>query len=207
VTRPTDRNAATDGPAPTTELAGYEVVVGVCGGIAGYKVAALVSQLVQGGASVAVAMTRAARRFVTPLTFEALSGRPVFTSLWRAGEVCKQPHLKLTEACDVLIIAPATANTIAKLAHGLADDPVSTLALSATSPILLAPAMNTRMWQSRIVQQNMQSLKDRGMIEVPPGEGWLACRTIGPGRMAEPQIILSRAVEILKRSAPSNITQ
>lgn len=195
---PSDTNAA------STHLTDYEVVVGVCGGIAAFKVATLVSQLVQAGAGVTVAMTPSARRFIRPLTFEALTARRVFTSLWDSGD---PQHLTLTEASDLLIIAPATANTIAKIAHGIADEPVSTLAISADCPILLAPAMNTRMWENQVVQENLRQLKARGIGEVPPGEGWLACRTIGAGRMAEPETILDRAKEILKAAAPKRAGQ
>jgi phosphopantothenoylcysteine decarboxylase/phosphopantothenate--cysteine ligase len=198
VTEPSDSSAA---PA---HLTGYEVIVGVCGGIAAFKAASLVSQLVQGGAGVTVAMTPSARRFIRPLTFEALTARRVFTSLWDAGGSHDPQHLSLTEAADLLIVAPATANTIARIAHGMADEPVSTLAISATCPILLAPAMNTRMWENEIVQENLRQLKARGIGEVPPGEGWLACRTVGTGRMAEPETIFERAIEILKATAPKH---
>lgn len=198
---PSDSNAA---PA---QLTGYEVVVGVCGGIAAFKVATLVSQIVQAGAGVTVAMTPSARRFIRPLTFEALTARRVFTSLWDSGGSGDPQHLALTEAADLLIVAPATANTIAKIAHGIADEPVSTLAISSDCPILLAPAMNTRMWENSIVQENLRQLKARGIGEVPPGEGWLACRTVGAGRMAEPQTILDRAKEILKAAAPKHAGQ
>jgi len=201
VPEPSDSNAASEA------LTGYELVVGVCGGIAAFKAAALVSQIVQASAGVTVAMTPSARRFVQPLTFEALTARRVFTSLWDAGASGDQQHLTLTEAADLFIIAPATANTIAKIAHGIADEPVSTLAISADCPILLAPAMNTRMWENPIVQDNLRRLKARGIGEVPPGEGWLGCRTVGAGRMAEPQTIFDRAREILKASPPKRAGQ
>lgn len=196
-----------DSNASSAHLTGYEVVVGVCGGIAAFKVATLVSRLVQAGAGVTVAMTPSARRFIRPLTFEALTARRVFTSLWDSGGSHDPQHLALTEAADLLIVAPATANTIAKIAHGMADEPVSTLAISADCPILLAPAMNTRMWENQVVQENLRQLKARGIGEVPPGEGWLACRTVGAGRMAEPQTILDRAIEILKVAAPRHAGQ
>lgn len=187
--------------AASALLVDYEVVVGVCGGIAAFKVATVVSQLVQAGAGVTVAMTPSARRFIRPLTFEALTARRVFTSLWDSGD---PQHLTLTEAADLFVVAPATANTIAKIAHGIADEPVSTLAISADCPILIAPAMNTRMWENQVVQENLRQLKARGIAEVPPGEGWLACRTIGAGRMAEPETILQRATEMLKAAAPKH---
>jgi phosphopantothenoylcysteine decarboxylase/phosphopantothenate--cysteine ligase len=183
-------------------LGGYEVLVAVCGGISAYKTAALVSRLVQRGAGVSVAMTRAARRFVGPLTFESLTARPVFTSLWQPSEHPDPQHLSLTEAADLFIVAPATANVIAKMAHGLADDLVSTLVLSVAGPILVAPAMNTRMWENPAVQDNVRTLRARGFHLVGPAEGWLACRTVGPGRMAEPEAVLDEAVALLKARPP-----
>ncbi|MFQ5502829.1 MAG: bifunctional phosphopantothenoylcysteine decarboxylase/phosphopantothenate--cysteine ligase CoaBC [Phycisphaerae bacterium] len=193
---PPDRSS--DAPDTASDLSGFEVVVAVCGGIAAYKTATLVSSLVQRGAGVSVVMTSAAQRFITPLTFESLTGRPVITSLWEATETHDPQHLRLSEAADLLVIAPATANMIGKIAGGIADDLVSTLVMSATGPVLLAPAMNTRMWENPIVRENLQSLKDRGYAEVPPEAGWLACRTIGVGRMAEPATILDAVVAQLR---------
>lgn len=183
-------------------LSGYEVVVGVCGGIAAYKVASLVSALVQRDAGVTVAMTAAAQRFISPLTFQSLTARQVFTDLWEAENYHDPQHLNLTEAADLFIVAPATANMIGKMACGLADDLLSTMMLSAACPVLLAPAMNTRMWENPIVQKNLESLRSRGYQVTPPGEGWLACRTIGAGRMAEPQQILDQAIDLLGKSPP-----
>jgi len=185
-------------------LTGYEIVIGVCGGIAAYKTAALVSALVQRGAGVTVVMTAAAQRFVGPLTFEALTARQVFTSPWESTAYFDPQHIRLTEGADAMVIAPATANIIGKIAHGLADDLVSTMVMSAACPVLLAPAMNTRMWENPIVQDNVKSLAARGYHMVPPGEGWLACRTIGAGRMAEPEEILARTIELLKGKPPKN---
>lgn len=184
------------------DLAGYEVLIAVCGGIAAYKSATLVSRLVQRGASVTVAMTEAAQRFMTPLTFESLTARHVFTSIWSSPDTHDPQHIRLTDRSDLVIIAPATANTIGRLAAGLADDVVSTLVLTADCPILLAPAMNTRMWENRIVQANLSRLAEFGFEQVPPESGWLACRTIGAGRMAEPETILEKAVALLKRGGP-----
>ncbi len=129
-------------------LAGYEVLLAVTGGIACYKVADLTSKLVQAGASVTAAMTESATKFVAPLTFQAITGRDVYTSIWQRSADYKSQHLSLTERADLMIVAPATANIIAKMAGGIADDLVSTLALSAPGAceILLAPAMNDRMW-------------------------------------------------------------
>ncbi|NUQ45963.1 MAG: phosphopantothenoylcysteine decarboxylase [Phycisphaerae bacterium] len=179
-------------------MAGREVLLAVTGGIAAFKAATVASRLVQRGCGVSVAMTSAARRFITPLTFRALTGRPVYTSIWRTENPADQQHLTLTERADVFIIAPATADIIGRIAAGLGDDLVSTLALSVASPVLLAPAMNTRMWENPIVQRNLSALCALGWQVVEPGEGWLACRTVGKGRMAEPEEIVERAVQIMR---------
>ncbi|MCK6485927.1 MAG: phosphopantothenoylcysteine decarboxylase [Phycisphaerae bacterium] len=184
--------------ANTEDLAGREVLLAVTGGIAAFKAATVASRLVQRGCGVSVAMTSAARRFITPLTFRALTGRPVYTSIWRTENPADQQHLTLTERADVFIIAPATADIIGRIAAGLGDDLVSTLALSVASPVLLAPAMNTRMWENPIVQRNLSALCALGWQVVEPGEGWLACRTVGKGRMAEPEEIVERAVQIMR---------
>ncbi|MBK8268996.1 MAG: phosphopantothenoylcysteine decarboxylase [Planctomycetes bacterium] len=177
---PTSGATGDERPDPM-ELSGYEVVVAVCGGIAAYKTATLVSALVQRGCGVTVAMTDAAQKFITPLTFQSLTARQVFTSTWDAANYHDPQHLRLTEAADLFIIAPATANVIGKIAGGIADDLVSTMVMSTDCPVLLAPAMNTRMWENPIVQRNMNVLRELNYREVPPGAGWLACRTIGAG--------------------------
>ncbi len=170
-------------------LADYEVLVCVTGGIAAYKAAALVSQLVQEGCGVTVAMTRSARRLVGAATFQGLSGRAVLTSLWtRSGDM---PHLDPTEKADLVVVAPATANILGKLAGGIADDLVSTLLLGAACPVLLAPAMNTRMWQHPAVRRNIAFLREHQFAIVGPEEGWLACGTYGAGRLAEPERLLA----------------
>lgn len=178
-------------------LSGYRVLVCVCGGIAAYKVASVVSALVQRDVHVTVAMTEAAQRFITPLTFESLTARSVMTSVWQGSEEHDPQHLSLTENADLIVVAPATANIIGKFAAGLADDVVSTLVLAKNSPVLLVPAMNTRMWENPIVQRNLETLGEMGFDSMSPGEGWLACRTIGKGRMPEPAEIVSRASEML----------
>lgn len=184
------------------DLAGHEVVVGVSGGIAAYKTAEVVSRLVQRGAGVTVAMTAAAREFVGPVTFQALSGRRVLTSLWTPEEPSDVQHIRRTEQAGLLLLAPATANLIGKIAAGIADDIVTTLVISAASPVLIAPAMNARMWENVVVQSNVARLRELGFHFVGPGEGWLACRTVGAGRMAEPPEILDAAVALLQ-AAPS----
>ena len=186
------------------KLDGCEVLLCVSGGIACYKSAALASRLVQSGAGVTVAMTEAAARFVTPLTFQTLTGRQVYSSMWESAESFQARHIALTELADLMVIAPATANLMAKLAAGIADELVPALALSATGqcPILIAPAMNTRMWQAPATQANLARLTDWGVLVVGPGEGYLACGTRGVGRMAEPEEILNAAAEQLKKKPP-----
>ena len=184
-------------------MEGYETLLCVTGGIACYKSADLASRLVQAGAGLSTAMTEAATRFVAPLTFQTLTARQVFTGLWTATKDYRCGHLALNERADLIIVAPATANMIAKIACGIADDLVSALCLSAGQcPIMIAPAMNTRMWQADATQANMATLRDRGVHVVGPAEGRLACGDTGPGRMAEPEEILAAAIKILKQKPP-----
>lgn len=190
------------GSSVQRDLAGYELLVAVGGGIAAYKVCEVVSRLVQRGCGVTVAMTQAGTRFVGVETFQALSGRQVFTSLWAGEGVYEPRHLALSEAADLFLVAPATADLIGKFACGIADDLVSTMMLGRDCPALLAPAMNTRMWDNPIVQRNLATLRGTGIKVVEPGEGWLACRTIGKGRMAEPQQIIEAVVQQLNAAAP-----
>lgn len=189
-------------PAMPPDLADYEVVVGVGGGIAAYKVCHVVSRLVQRGCGVTVAMTDAGSRFVTPLTFQALTHRQVFTSLWATEGYYDPQHLSLTEVADLFLVAPATANLIGKFANGIADDLVSTLMTGRDCPALIAPAMNTRMWENPVVQRNVTTLSELGYAFVEPGSGWLACRTIGAGRMAEAETILEAVVQALEAKPP-----
>ena len=184
-----------------TDLKGYEVLVAIAGGIASYKVCTVVSRLVQRGVGVSVTMTEAATRFVGPLTFRALSGRPVITSLWDDAHLDPQ-HIRLTESADLVVVAPATANLLAKMAQGIADDAVTTLLVSVTSPMLIAPAMNSQMWQNPFVQGNLKRLIDAGHHVIGPEEGWMACRTVGVGRMTEPERILDQIETLLGASPP-----
>ncbi|HDZ22541.1 hypothetical protein LCGC14_0284490 [marine sediment metagenome] len=185
-------------------LAGYQVLLCVTGGIACYKSADLASKLTQAGADVTVAMTDAAQRFVTPLTFQALTGREAYTSLWQASEAYSIRHTSLADRIDLMIVAPATADSLAKMAVGIADDLVTTtaLAVSGACDILVAPAMNPRMWQAPATQTNMKTLVDRGVHVVGPEEGRMACGTVGPGRMTEPVDILKVVADLLKRTPP-----
>jgi phosphopantothenoylcysteine decarboxylase/phosphopantothenate--cysteine ligase len=194
-------------PSDAAELDGYEVVVAVCGGIAAYKVCHVVSALAQRGAGVTVAMTRSARRFVGRATFGALSGRPVLTSLWTPAAYHDPQHVSLTEALDLLLVAPATYNVIGKVASGIADDAVSTLICSANGPVILAPAMNVRMWENPILQSNVAKLTELGYRIVGPGEGWLACRAVGAGRMAEPEEILDVVIKQLMSAPPKRLVK
>ncbi len=163
----------------------HEILIGVSGGIAAYKTAAVVSQLVQNGHGVSVVMTRAARKFIGPATFEALTGRPVPRGMFSRTD-SHGPHIELAERADLFCIAPATANILAKAACGLADDLLSTLLLSVPGPLLFAPAMNCHMWEKPSVQRNVATLVDDGCHIIQPEEGWLACRKQGTGRMASP---------------------
>jgi phosphopantothenoylcysteine decarboxylase len=180
-------------------MTGRELLIGVTGGVAAYKTAEVVSRCVQAGAGVTVVLTRSARKFVGPTTFEALTGRPVYTSLFRPREHFKGEHIALAERAELYLIAPATANMLAKLAHGLADDLVSTLALSFAGPLLLAPAMNAQMWSKPVVQRNVGQLRSDGAIVLEPEVGWLSCRQVGPGRMVAPQAIIAAIGEQFPR--------
>ena len=146
-------------------------------------------------------MTRAARRFVRETTFQALTNRPVYWKLFEPQEHPLGEHIGLARRAELLVIAPATADCLAKLAHGFADDLLSTLYLAFTGPVLVAPAMNTEMWAKPAVQRNVQQLRDDGVQFVEPTPGWLSCGQVGPGRMAEPPEILAAIEAVLLRSA------
>ena len=179
-------------------LAGREILLGVCGGIAAYKAADLTSRLVQGGAGVSVVLTDAATRFIGETTFQALTGRPVYTSAWSPHEHFQGEHIGLARRAELLVIAPATADMLAKLAGGHADDLLSTLALVVTCPVLLAPAMNADMWAKPAVQRNVARLRGDGLHVADPGAGWLSCGQVGPGRMAEPTELIERIAGLLQ---------
>ncbi len=181
----------------SADLSDTEIVVGVTGGIAAYKTCYVASQLVQRGAGVTCVMTRSARRFVTPLTFETLTGRKVLTSLWRSNVSSDPQHIHLAQRADLCIVAPATANIIAKIAHGIADDVLSTVLIALQCPLIVAPAMNSAMWANRVVADNIRRLTEIGHEIVGPATGWQACRTIGPGRMEEPDVIVAAAIDKL----------
>ena len=180
-----------------------KVLLGVCGGIAAYKAAELVRELQRRGAEVQVIMTAEAERFVTPLTFAALSGSQVLTALWTpasseraANEPCSFDieHIRVAQEADCLVIAPATANVMAKLAHGIADDLLTTIALAVTAPVLMAPAMNVHMWNHPATQANLATLRSRAVQIMEPMWGPLACGMVGAGRLAEPDAIADAVI-------------
>ena len=182
-----------------SDLKGYEVLVGVTGGIAAYKSAVLCSQLVKHGAGVTVVMTEHARHFVGELTFGTLTGRKVYSSLWESPETNNSQHIQLTRRADLIVVAPATANIIGKMANGICDDLLSTLLCGAESGILLAPAMNQQMWQNAATQRNIQRLEQMGCQIIGPESGRLACGEEGVGRMSEPEEIIERIIKMAKK--------
>jgi phosphopantothenoylcysteine decarboxylase len=184
---------------------GPEIVVGVSGGIAAYKAAALTSLLVQDGAQVTAVLTRNARRFIGAATFAALTGRPVATRSFDPGAFPLGAHIELATKADLVIVAPATADLLAKAAGGVADDLLTTLLLCAECPVLYAPAMNAAMWEKPAVQRNVQQVAADGGIIVQPGTGWLSCRRQGTGRMAEPEEIAA-VIRTTLAAGPRTIT-
>ncbi len=190
------------------------VTVGVCGGVAAYKAAELVRELQQRGADVHVVMTRAAEEFVRPLTFSSLTGHRTITSMWGGGgeQDAAEPatgldaqgqieHISEAQGCDALVIAPATAHVLAKMAHGLADDFLSTMVLATTAPVIVAPAMNVNMWNHAATQANVKTLRERGVIFVEPDSGYLACGMTGAGRLAGVEAIARAVMDALAGAA------
>lgn len=175
------------------------IVLGVTGSIAAFKAATIVSSLRQKGAEVFVVMTKEAEAFVAPLTFQALSGKKVYRSLFDPPEAWDIEHVSLAEAADLVLIAPATANVIGKLACGICDDLLTCIVTATKVPILLAPAMNDGMYSNKIVQQNIERLKKAGFYFVGPESGRLACGSSGCGRMSEPDDIVGAAMAALKK--------
>ncbi|MBS1208835.1 MAG: dfp [Proteobacteria bacterium] len=181
-----------------TELSGKTIVLGVCGGIAAYKAAELARLLIKAGACVHVVMTANGARFVTPMTFQALTGNPVWLDPWDERRANNMSHIELTRSADALLIAPATANMLAKLAHGMADDLLSTLALARDCPLLVAPAMNKQMWSNPATQRNVAQLKADGISVIGPDTGVQACGEVGEGRMSEPEAIREALIAFLQ---------
>ena len=183
-------------------LANKKILLGITGGIAAYKAADLCSKLVQAGAAVDVIMTEAATKFVAPLTFSALTGRSARVDLWTEPGGQPIPHVQMAAAADLVIVAPLSANTQAKLALGLADNLLTSTLLATHVPWVLAPAMESHMWANPVTQAHAASLRARGMIQVGPGEGRLASGAVGAGRMAEPWEILAAARLVFARGGP-----
>lgn len=187
---------------PTADLAGRRVLIGVTGGIAAYKTATVVSRLSQRGCDVRVAMTEAATRFVTPLTFESLSGNPVVTGIWAHHDPGDVQHVNLADRTDLALVAPCSMDCLARLAHGHTSDPV-TLILSAIdrakTSVLLAPSMNSVMLAQPSTQRNLAQLRDDGYQVLDAESGWQACRHVGPGRMPEPETLIEVVAEALSR--------
>ncbi|MFN3564652.1 MAG: bifunctional phosphopantothenoylcysteine decarboxylase/phosphopantothenate--cysteine ligase CoaBC [Burkholderiaceae bacterium] len=179
------------------QLQGKRIVVGMTGGIAAYKVCELVRRAQDEGATVTIVMTRAAQRFVTATTMQALSGRPVFTDAWGAAGATvanAMPHIDLSREADAIVVAPASADFIAKLAHGLADDLLSTLAVARSCPLLVAPAMNVEMWGNPATRRNVQQIRADGVHVLGPATGDQACGEVGAGRMLEPHELLEELI-------------
>lgn len=171
-------------------LQGKSIILGITGGIAAYKAAALTSKLTQKGAEVHVIMTSSAKQFITELTLQSLSKQRVYSDTFQERDPSSISHIDLADAADLVLIALTTANIIAKMAHGLADDMLSTTLLATTAPIMVAPAMNVHMYQHPAVLSNMDTLYNRGVQFIEPGEGLLACGYVGKGRLEEPEEIV-----------------
>ena len=185
--------------------AGYRVALGVTGGIAAYKSAELVRGLKKAGCDVQVLMTPHAQKFITPLTLQTLSGHRVLSDPWDLSFGADIQHIALARDLDLFVVAPATADALARMAHGLADDVLTTFHLAVTAPVLVAPAMNLWMWNHAATRANLETLRDRGVRVVDPGVGELACGEEGIGRMAEPEEIVRAATDLLKKKAPAGL--
>ncbi|MBI4373454.1 MAG: bifunctional phosphopantothenoylcysteine decarboxylase/phosphopantothenate--cysteine ligase CoaBC [Deltaproteobacteria bacterium] len=181
-------------------LKGKTIVLGVTGGIAAYKSCDLVRRLRDADADVFVMMTRAAQEFVTPLTFQTLSGHPVQTNLFNLTEEYGINHISLADKADLIVIAPATADILAKIACGLCDDMVTTVVCATKAPVLLSPSMNLHMWENSVTRENIKKLKRLAYLIMEPEEGSLACGYEGKGRLPEPEAILQEVIKILKAS-------
>lgn len=177
------------------------VALGVTGCIAAYKAVEVLRGLQKRGASVRVVMTRHATEFVGPLTFQSISGFPVIAEMFAPTDDPEIKHIQLAQTIDLLLVAPATANALAKFANGIADDFLSTLYISTTAPVLVAPAMNVEMWAHPATRENVRRLRERGVHFIDPEEGYLACRTVGAGRLAEPADIVQRAYDVMSLGA------
>ena len=180
-------------------LLNKKIVLGISGGIAAYKTPELARLLMQEGASVQVVMTQAAQQFVTPVTMQALTGNPVFTSQWDSSIANNMAHIELSRSADIILIAPSSADLMAKLSLGLADDLLSTLCLARDCPLLLAPAMNKQMWEHAATQRSVQRLQDDGSVLLGPASGTQACGEVGMGRMLEPHEIAEQVIAFFQK--------
>ncbi|MBS7530340.1 bifunctional phosphopantothenoylcysteine decarboxylase/phosphopantothenate--cysteine ligase CoaBC [Hazenella sp. IB182353] len=183
-------------------MRGKRIVLGISGGIAAYKAATLASQLTQAGADVRVIMTQSATKFITPLTLQILSKHEVAIDTFDEKDPEVVSHIDIADHADLVVIAPATANVIAKLAHGIADDMLSTTCLATTAPVMIAPAMNVHMYDHPTVRQNMDQLQGLGIHFIEPGSGPLACGYVGKGRMAEPEEIMAYIASFFMKKQP-----
>lgn len=198
------RGETADNPT-MAPLKDRHILLGISGGIAAYKTAYLCRRLKDAGADVWVTMTPNGAKFITPLTMETLSGRDVLIDMFPAERFVGTRHIDVAQWAELFLIAPATANLIGRYANGLADDLLTTLLISTTAPVMLAPAMNTEMWYNAAVQENLQRLRRRGTLFVEPGTGELACHTVGVGRMAEPEEILQAVLDHFNARHPRDL--
>lgn len=187
-------------PLRLAALRGRRVGVAVCAGIAAYKVCSVVSTLAQSGAEVTVAMTPDAQRFVTPLVFQSLSGRPVLVSPWESAQPADPQHVRAASGLEALLVAPCTLDMLAKIASGRADCMVSLLVASIdrrASPVVLAPSMNESMWAQPATRRNLETVRADGFDVIEPASGWQACRAVGPGRLPEPEALVDALLAAL----------
>ncbi len=181
-------------------LKNKNIVLGIGGGIAVYKTCEVVRRLVEGGAKVHVMMTKGATEFVTPLTFQTLSGHPVHLDLFNLTEEQNIGHISLADRADAILIAPATADLIARTAHGLCNDLVTTVLCATTAPVVFAPAMNVHMWENPITRENVAKLRKHGYRIVEPDQGFLACGYTGKGRLPDADVLIEALKKVLKKS-------
>lgn len=174
------------------------IILGICGSIAAFKAADIASQLIKAGHTVTAVMTKDAQEFITPLTLQVLTRNPVVTGLYDEKESWRPGHIQLADTADLLLIAPGTASTLARLAHGIADDALGAIALASIAPILIAPAMNGKMWQHPATVENVEKLRSRGAEFIGPEEGMLACGYEGIGRLWPVAGIVEKACQMLK---------
>ncbi|MEY4033423.1 MAG: hypothetical protein RL492_617, partial [Verrucomicrobiota bacterium] len=180
-----------------SQLVGKRITLGVTGSIAAYKAADLASQLIKYGAEVQVVMTKSAAQFITPMTLQVMSRRPVAIDLWEEGRNSQPSHIEIADSSDLLLVAPLTANTLAEFAHGLSPDLLTSVYLATRGPVLLCPAMNGKMYEHPATQANLQTLRSRGHAVVEPAEGMLACGYEGVGKLAPVDEIVARVLLIL----------